>query len=524
MTTIAIDFGTSNTIVSIIEPHNQKPKSLTFPQISRIFRTPLDEIPVIPSLLFISTQNHNTSNIIIGEQVRSQNLGLNQQFPPERLFKRFKTDLAADFQPPPRIINNQEYDSRTISEIFIRKIWVEIKQLKIEPSHLIFTVPVGAFERYLDWFRELGKKLGIDRVSVIDESTAAALGYAVNTPGKKILVIDFGGGTLDLSLVRITINQTKELKAEVIAKSEAYIGGEDIDTWIVEDYLRTHNLKKQNINKIAHQNLLEIAERQKIKLSQQQETIESWFDEQTFTGYEMKINRQKLEEILEYNQLLPQLRNTLDEILTIALGKGINKSEVDEVLLVGGSCLIPAVQQLVKSYFGPQKVKLEKPFEAVCHGALAIEKIKTIEDFLRHTYAIRIWNPRLERYTYQTLFKKGNKYPCQSEEWLTLQVANPGQKEIHLDLGEIGDISHAEVTFDEKGRMTTTSLVNEETYRPLNTKRKEICLARLDPPGQPGRDRISVLFEINSSRTLVATVEDLLTGKILSNKREIYRM
>ena len=85
----------------------------------------------------------------------------------------------------------------------------------------------------------------------------------------------------------------KELKAEVIAKSEAYIGGEDIDTWIVEDYLRSHNLKKQNINKIAHQNLLEIAERQKIKLSQQQETIESWFDEQTFTGYEMKINRQK---------------------------------------------------------------------------------------------------------------------------------------------------------------------------------------------------------------------------------------
>ncbi|MCZ2203123.1 Hsp70 family protein [Cylindrospermopsis raciborskii] len=521
MTTVAIDFGTSNTIVSIIEPHNQQPKSLKIPQ-SRIFQTSNGEVPVIPSLLFFSNSNGN-SQIYIGEQVRSRKLGLNKQFPPERLFKRFKRDLAADFQPPGRTIDNEHYDSPRVSSIFIRQIWDEIKKLKITPKHLVFTVPVGAFERYLDWFRELGENLGIDRVSVIDESTAAALGYAINEPGKLILVVDFGGGTLDLSLVRTVVKERGELRAEVVAKSEAYVGGEDIDNWIIEDYLRNKGLGKEGVNKIAHQNLLEIAERIKIKLSLENEAKEGWFDEQTFTSYEIKVNRDKLENILENNQFLPQLRNSLDEIVMIALEKGIRKGDIERILLVGGSCLIPAVQQLVKSYFGPDKVRLEKPFEAVCHGALAIEKIKNIDDFLRHTYAIRIWSPQKQGYTYHTIFEKGTKYPCKSREWLTLQVANEGQKEIRLDLGEIGDISHAEVTFDERGRMTTI-LVSEETYRSLDINYDKTCLARLDPVGILGSDRIKVLFEVNSSRILVATVKDLLTGEILADRKEIYRM
>jgi molecular chaperone DnaK (HSP70) len=93
--------------------------------------------------------------------------------------------------------------------LFIQTIWTEIKKQNIEPSHLIFTVPVGAFERYLDWFRDLGQKLNVPQVSIVDESTAAALGYAVKRPDKLILVVDFGGGTLDLSLVK-TVNNSDE--------------------------------------------------------------------------------------------------------------------------------------------------------------------------------------------------------------------------------------------------------------------------------------------------------------------------
>lgn len=527
MTTIAIDFGTSNTVISILEPDTQLPKSLRFPNLSRVFvgvtaQGERLEFPVIPSLLFIKSAN----NIILGETVRSQRLGLSQSSPPGGLFKKFKRDLAGDYQPPSRLIDGISYDSLSVSELFIQTIWTEIKKQNIQPSHLIFTVPVGAFERYLDWFRDLGAKLNVPKVSVIDESTAAALGYAVKRPGALILVVDFGGGTLDLSLVRTVANshQKENLRAEVLAKSESYVGGEDIDVWIVEDYLRSQNLTPEQVGKIGYQNLLEIAERLKIKLSKNQSVSESWFDDESFMSYELKITRDQLEEILEYRQFLQQLRDALDEVLTFALRKGISKNDIEQVLLVGGSCLIPAVQQLIFSYFGKNKVSLNKPFDAVCHGALAITQITEIDDFLRHSYAIRLWEPYSKNYIYHNLFTKGTKYPCSSSEWLTLQVANNGQKEIRLDIGELGDITQTEIAFDASGRMTCSTLQHQETYRSLDTQHQQVCIAKLNPPGEAGIDRISVLFEVDSRRTLLATVKDLLIGETLVDRGEIYKL
>jgi molecular chaperone DnaK (HSP70) len=527
MTTIAIDFGTSNTVISILEADTQQPKSLRFPNLSRLFlgvnpQGERLEYPVIPSLMFIKSGH----NIILGEGVRSQRLGLSQNYPPERLFKKFKRDLAGDYQPPPRQIDGISYNSVAVSELFIQTIWKEIKQQNIEPSHLVFTVPVGAFERYLDWFRELGNKLNVPHVSIIDESTAAALGYAVKSPGNLILVVDFGGGTLDLSLVR-TVNNSHDnhnLRAEVLAKSEAYVGGEDIDVWIVDDYLRSQNLTPEQVGKISYQNLLEIAERLKIQLSKNQTASESWFDDESFMSYELKITREKLEEILEYRQFLQQLRDVLDEVLTFALRKGIAKNDIEQVLLVGGSCLIPAVQQLIISYFGKSKVKLNKPFDAVCHGALAITQITEIDDFLRHSYAIRLWDNSSKSYIYHPIFTKGTKYPCQSSQWLTLQTANNGQTEIRLDIGELGDMTQTEIAFDASGRMTSSTLQHQESYRSLDTQHQQVCVAKLNPPGAAGFDRISVLFEVDSRRILLATVKDLLTAEILVNRGEIYKL
>jgi molecular chaperone DnaK (HSP70) len=527
MTAVAIDFGTSNTVISILESDTKSPKTLRFTNQSRLFigvnsQGERLEVPVVPSLLFIKEGNQ----VVLGENVRNQRLGLSQTYPPERLFKKFKRDLACDYQPPPRHIDETSYNSTSVSELFIQTLWKQIKQQNIQPSHVIFTVPVGAFERYLDWFRDLGERLEVPKVSIIDESTAAALGYAVKRPGALVLVVDFGGGTLDLSLVR-TVQQSidsQTLRAEVLAKSEAYVGGEDIDVWIVEDYLRSQGLSQEQVGKISYQNLLEIAERLKIQLSKNQTAAESWFDDESFMSYELKITREQLEEILEYRQLLQQLRDALDEVLAFALKKGIDKNAIEQVLLVGGSCLIPAVQQLLISYFGRAKVQLNKPFEAVCHGALAITQITEIEDFLRHSYAIRLWEPYSKTYSYYQLFNKESKYPCQRSEWLTLQVANGGQREIRLDIGELGDITQAEVSFDAAGRMTSSTLHHQETYRSLDTQYQQVCVAKLNPPGEQGMDRISVLFEVDSRRTLLATVKDLLTGQVLVDKGAIYKL
>lgn len=537
MTTVAIDFGTSNTVVCILNPDTQTPETLRLGEISRIFKTnkfngDIQEIPVVPTLVFVK----EPGELVLGEKVRSQRLGQSQ---PERFFKAFKRDFAADFQPPSRHLDGKVYSAESVAENFIKTIWKQLHLQKIQPDKIIFTVPVGAFERYLDWFRDLAENLGILEVQLIDESTAAALGYAVKRPGSLVLVVDFGGGTLDLSLVRTGVtsslpqNGSRNLtprfsrggvRAEVLAKSDAYVGGEDIDIWIVEDYLRQIGSSRAEVGPVGWQNLLEIAEKLKIQLSQVNEAKESWFDDENFMSYDLELNREKLEEILESRQLLEQLRQALDEVLSIALGKGISKTDIEQVLLVGGTSLIPAVSNLVVSYFGRQKVKMDKPFEAVAWGALALTQLMSVDDYLRHSYAIRLWEPYAKAYSYSPIFRKEMKYPCQSSEELTLQVAIEGQREVRLDIGEVAEVSQAEVIFNEKGQMTSTMLHRQSDFRSLESHHQQVCVAHLNPPGVLGIDRVAVTFEVDERRVLLATVRDLVTGEILVERGAIAKL
>lgn len=531
MVAIAIDFGTSNTVVCILNPDTQTPETLRLGEMSRIFKTKhssgdIREIPVIPTLVFVK----NAGELVLGEKVRSQRLEKSQ---PERFFKAFKRDLAADFQPPSRNIDGKNYTPESVAKQFIISIWKQLFEQNIHPDKIIFTVPVGAFERYLDWFRDLAEFLGVAEVQLIDESTAAALGYAVKRPGSLVLVIDFGGGTLDLSLVRTAphfsvkdsqFQSSNLMRAEVVAKSDAYVGGEDIDIWIVEDYLQQIGSSRAEVGGVGWQNLLEIAEKLKIQLSQVNEAKESWFDDENFISYDLLLNREKLAEILEFRQLLEQFREALDEVLSIAQGKGIGKADIEQVLLVGGTSLIPAVSNLVISYFGRQKVKIDRPFEAVAHGALALTQLVSVDDYLRHSYAIRLWEPYAKVYSYWSIFSKEMKYPCQSSEELTLQVAIEGQREIRLDIGEVAEVSQAEVIFNEKGQMTSSLLNKHTDFRSLESHHQEVCVAHLNPPGVLGIDRVSVSFEVDERRVLLATVRDLVTGEVLVAKGAIAKL
>lgn len=516
--TVVIDFGTSNTVVCVADAITQSPRTLKFDSISRRLEAEGESVSIVPSLVFVSGQN----SLIFGEQVRSLRLGFSQ---PERCFRAFKRDLAADFVPPPRLLDGISYTAPLVCELFLTEIWQQVEQ-QLQPNCVIFTVPVGAFERYLEWFRHLGEKLNIPNVQIVDESTAAALGYAVKRPGAVVLVIDFGGGTLDLSLVR-TVSVTAQqqaIKAEVIAKSDAFVGGVDIDTWIVEHYLQKSGSGRNEVGEIGFMNLLEVAERLKIRLSTAESAKEAWFDDENFMSHELQLQRDELAEILENQQLLEQLRACIDEVLAIALSKGISKKTIEQVLLVGGTCQIPAVQQLVNSYFGRGRVKLDKPFEAVAHGALALSKIVAVDDYLRHSYAIRLWEPHNKAYTYFTLIEKGAPYPGARSQPLTLQVATERQQTIRLDIGEVAEVSQAEVTYDAQGRMTSSHLITHGTYRSLETHHQQVCVAYLEPPGQTGIDRIEAQFEVNEQRTLVVTVKDLVTGKMLVEKGAIAKL
>ena len=182
------------------------------------------------------------------------------------------------------------------------------------------------------------------------------------------------------------------------------------------------------------------------------------------------------------------------------------------------------MQNLIISYFGRSRVKLGKPFDAVCHGALALTKVSEVEDYLRHAYAIRLWEPATQTHSYFTLFDRGMTYPCQLESPITLQVAQNGQKEIRLDVGELAELTRSEIVYDDAGVISSRKLSHYPEYRSLETYHQEVCMAHLDPPGQLKQDRISVWFEVNEQRVLLATVIDLLTDKILVERGAIAKL
>jgi len=534
MTVIAIDFGTSNTAIAILITESDRelaiPKTLHFSDISQGFETTEGQAWLVPSLVYVLSSDTGSSNFLFGKQARSQNQANNQS---KRLFQGFKRDIVASFRSPAREIDGELYDAEAIAEIFLTELWQRLALQDIQPTQLIFTVPVGAFEAYRNWFENFAQRLQFPNFQIIDESTAAALGYAITRPNALVLVIDFGGGTLDLSLVRTApiannISTNKQfMKAEAIAKSDAYIGGIDIDRWIAEHFLRQLGIGRSQISETNWLSILEIAEQIKIKLSLVQEVQEIWLDEKMISHH-LRLNQDQLTEILEQNQMLEQLREAIDEVLTIGLNRGISKAAIEQILLVGGSCQIVAIQQLIISYFGKSKVKFGKPFEAVAHGALVLGQAIAIEDHLRHSYAIRLWEPYLHQYSFYTLFEKGTKYPCQRAEPLILQVAIAGQTEIWLDIGEVADISQAEVIYDDSGRMTSSQLLKQSDFRSLSANSKsevnQVCIAKLDPSGQLGSDRITIDFEINDRRVLIATVSDLLTNKVLIDRQAIAKL
>ncbi len=508
MTVVAIDFGTSNTVVSIWDPVTQTPQTLQFEQISRQFALHLGAA-VVPTLVFVQAPNQ----ILIGEEIRSKRLGLVQ---PERLFQAFKRDLVADFVPPARYLDGTTYDPDVIATRFLQGVIQALHQAAWVPTRLIMTVPVGAYEAYVNWLRQTALELNLPPLQILDESTAAALGYAVQHPGAIVLVLDFGGGTLDLSLVKtVATTPSEDLKAEVIAKSDAYVGGIDIDAWIVDHFLKQLNTSRAELGETGWQTLLDRAEQLKIKLSSTEVASEAWFNDLTVTAHELTLSRQDLDEILEAQHMLDQVRDALDEVLVMAQSKGIDKSQIDQVLLVGGTSQVPAIQQLVMSYFGRKRVKSDKPFEAIAHGALWFGQQVKLQDYLRHSYAIRLWDPYTQSYTYYPLFEKGLKYPCQRPNPLVLQVALDGQDEIRLDIGEVADRSQSEVAYDDFGRMTSRRVIRQTDFRTLAGGTDPICIAHLDPVGKAGLDRIEVYFKINEQRQLSATVFDLYTQTTL---------
>jgi molecular chaperone DnaK (HSP70) len=526
---IAIDFGTSNTVVSRWNPATQQAETIKLPNLSTISS---QNPPLIPSLLYLKDAIQPA--MLIGQQVRDQGLDISNN---PRFFRNFKRGIGSNIQGFLPAIDGQTISFEKIGELFLTNIVENIKTIPLPIDSLIFTVPVDSFETYRHWLGEVSQSLQVEQVRMIDEPTAVALGYG-QSGAELLLVIDFGGGTLDLSLVKL--DQTAKQKplgfilkwgeknlaessaqkakiARVLAKAGQNLGGADIDHWLMDYFAHSQNLPKNALT-------LRLAEKLKIQLSLQPQASEVFFDDQTLDSGELLLNREQLENILREQQFLANLDEAIQQIFQQARRQGIEAKDIDAVLLVGGTAQIPAVQNWVKQYFDNSQIKSHKVFEAIAHGALQLSLGIEIKDFLYHSYGVRYWDRRKNTHNWHPIIKSGQPYPMEQPVELLLGASLSNQPSIELILGELGNETGATEVYFDGDRLITRKLTNNQAVQPLNDTNQGRNIASLNPPGNPGSDRIKVQFQVDDQRFLRITVDDLLTKDRLLNNQAVVQL
>jgi molecular chaperone DnaK (HSP70) len=379
---------------------------------------------------------------------------------------------------------------------------------------------------------------GIEEVRLLDEPTAAALGYDLGE-ANQVLVLDFGGGTVDFAWVQLDARQTQSkggflLKwgerlmgssggdrpkiAKVMAKAGANLGGSDIDQWIGDYFEQTQGVQVSAVVK-------RLAERLKIKLSQQAQAEEVYFDDQSFESYQFSLNRQELGEILTKNQVFSRLEALLTQVLTMAQQQGLGIADLDAVLLVGGTSQLPMIQDWIGQQFPAAKIHSHQPFAAIALGALQLYSGKKVEDYLYHSYGVRYWNRRKNRHNWHPIIKSGQPYPMTGAIALTLGASLENQPSIELIIGELGSTAGATEVYFDGNQLRTRVLAHEEfTVHPLNDRDGARQIARLSPPGSPGSDRLKVEFWVDENRYLRLRVEDLLKQMTLLDNQVVAQL
>ena len=342
---IGIDLGTTNSCVAIMEGGN-----VTVIPNSEGART-------TPSVVNIK----ENGEIIVGEIAKRQAITN-----PNSTVSSIKTHMGSDYKVE---IFGKKYTPQEISAMILKKLKKDAEAyLGEEIKEAVITVPAYFTDSQRQATKDAGAIAGLDVKRIINEPTAAALAYGLEKKKEeKVLVFDLGGGTFDVSVLEIA-----DGVIEVIATAgNNHLGGDDFDAaiinWLTSEFKKETGIDLSN-DKMAYQRLKDAAEKAKKELSSMMETsISLPFITMDATGpkhLEMKLTRAK------FNDLTRHLVEATQGPTKTALADAkLNPSEIDEVLLVGGSTRIPAVQEWVESFFGKKPNKGINPDEVVAAGA-----------------------------------------------------------------------------------------------------------------------------------------------------------
>ena len=343
--TIGIDLGTTNSVVAVME--GGKPTVIANAEGMR----------TTPSIVGFS----KTGERLVGQLAKRQAI-LN----PDKTVASIKRHMGEDYK---KNIDGKDYTPQEISAMILRKLADDASTyLGEKVTSAVITVPAYFNDAQRQATKDAGKIAGLDVLRIVNEPTAAALAYGLEKEtSEKVLVFDLGGGTFDVSILEIG-----DGVHEVLSTSgDTHLGGDDFDQkimdWICDEFKKQEGMDLSN-DKQAMQRIKEAAEKAKCELSSVVETnINLPFITADANGpkhLDLTLSRAKFEE-LSYD-LLERCKKPVEQALKDA---SLSKNDINEVVLVGGSTRIPAVQQLVKEYTGKDPNQSVNPDEVVAVGA-----------------------------------------------------------------------------------------------------------------------------------------------------------
>ncbi len=515
---LSIDFGTSNTLIALWDEKTREALPLAIPEYSRLIEQGSGSVPMIPSLIHYAAGRQRW----IGSQVLEKGL-----YGSERTFRWMKRYIS--HRSPIKIrIDDREISHHDAGKEFLSTLLITAREEQdLRDQEIALTVPVESFEHYEDWLEEVATSAGLPRFRLIDEPSAAALGYGTHIqPGNVYLIFDLGGGTMHAAVVLIEDSPIigSGRRCRVLGKAGKDIGGTSMDQWLFQEILRREGQSDLDpeIRRISNALLVE-CERIKEELSFAQQAGLAVINPDTGRSVTAEFSRREFEDILDEHGLFTEIDRTLRSALNAARERGFEQETIKAALMVGGSCQIPAVQRALRQVFGSEGVRHDHALDAVVRGGAAFVAGVDFFDHIQHDYAIRYLNPQKGAYDYRVIVARGTPYPTPAPVTrLAVKSSYDGQTRLGIAIFEMGEARAqkssppVELVFDPTGAVRILQVAPDEQERRSQFWMNENNLTFLaaEPPGKQGETRFEVEFNIDANKRLLITARDVINNRL----------